>query len=371
MYTVLIVEDTLAVREEIYDILLMEGYLVLQAGNGNSGFEMALKKQPDLIISDILMPGLDGFELFEKLQGNPKTRSIPLIFLSAKAEKEDVRIGMNLGAEDYLTKPINVTDLLNAIKNKIKKKVERDDKNTEKTASLYKILKNQENELENYSHLISHELKSSLRNISDLLSWSQEDNDDTTTELKDISKSFQILEEKIEEMDQLLAKLEEYNNITTAIFKDKLVNTNTVAQQIINDTHTTASLTIKIKNTLPTLYIDGNMIRKVFEILLENALEHLDKKECIIDIECKKTAKEYIFSIKDNGSGINPKYHKKNFKMFQANESNKATGMGLSIVKKIISHYLGEVSLKSIPGVGTVFYFSIPLTQVAAANQIH
>ena len=370
MYTVLIVEDTLAVREEIYDILLMEGYDVLQAENGNSGFEIALKKQPDLIISDILMPSLDGFGMFEKLQENQHTSSIPLIFISAKAEKEDVRLGMNLGAEDYLTKPINVTDLLNAIKNKIKKKVERDNKNKEKTASLYKVLQNQENELENYSHLVSHELKSSLRNISDLLSWSQEDNADTN-ELIDISKSFQILEEKIEEMDHLLVKLEEYNNITTTVFKDKLVNTNTIAQRIINDIHTTASITIKIKNTLPTLYIDGNMIRKVFEILLENAVQHIDKKECIIDIECKKTAQEYMFSITDNGSGINPKYHKKIFKMFQASKSAKATGMGLSIVKKIISHYQGEVSLKSTPGVGTVFYFSIPLAQVAAANQIH
>lgn len=368
MYTVLIVEDTLAVREEIYDILLMEGYGVLQAENGNSGFEIALRKQPDLIISDILMPGLDGFGMFKKLQENQYTLSIPLIFLSAKAEREDVRSGMNLGAEDYLTKPINVTDLLNAIKNKIKKKIERDDKNTEKTASLYKILQNQENELENYSHLISYELKSSLRNISDLLSWSQEDNADTN-ELTDTSKSFQIMEEKIEEMDHLLAKLEEYNNITTAIFKDRFVNTNTLAQQIVNDIHTTSPITIK--NTLPTLYIDGNMIRKVFEILLENAVEHSDKKECIIDIGCKKTVKEYIFSIKDNGSGIHPKYHRKIFKMFQANESANAIRMGLSIVKKIISHYHGEVSLKSTPGVGTVFYFSIPLARVAATNRIH
>ena len=120
---VLIVEDTLAIREEVYDILLMENYVVFQAENGIMGFEVALQENPDLIISDILMPGLNGFEMFEKLQGNMKTASIPLIFLSAKAEKGDIRIGMNLGAEDYLTKPINVDDLLNAVKNKIDKKI--------------------------------------------------------------------------------------------------------------------------------------------------------------------------------------------------------------------------------------------------------
>jgi two-component system sensor histidine kinase/response regulator len=82
---------------------------------------MALKEKPDLILLDILMPELDGFEMFKKLQKDKKKMSIPLIFLSAKGKKTDIRFGMNLGAEDYLTKPINVNDLMNAVKNKIKK----------------------------------------------------------------------------------------------------------------------------------------------------------------------------------------------------------------------------------------------------------
>ena len=122
MYKVLVVEDTLSIREEISDILFMEGYVVFLAENGEIGFELALKELPDLIVSDILMPVLNGFEMFDKLRNNDKTMAIPLIFLSAKAEKEDIRNGMNLGAEDYLTKPIDTEDLLNSIENKIKKK---------------------------------------------------------------------------------------------------------------------------------------------------------------------------------------------------------------------------------------------------------
>jgi DNA-binding response OmpR family regulator len=117
-YNVLIVEDTLAIREEIFDILMMEGYEVFQAENGRVGFEIALKKKPDLIISDILMPEMNGFEMFDKLQKNDETKNIPLIFLSAKGEQQDISAGMELGAENYLTKPINVTDLLHVIKNK-------------------------------------------------------------------------------------------------------------------------------------------------------------------------------------------------------------------------------------------------------------
>lgn len=129
MHKILVVEDTLNLREEICDILSMEGYSVFQAENGKIGFEMALKEHPDLIVSDILMPVLSGFKMYEKLQKEPKTMHIPLIFLSAKAEKKHIRTGMNLGAEDYLTKPISTNDLVNAIKNKIKKKISRNQKN--------------------------------------------------------------------------------------------------------------------------------------------------------------------------------------------------------------------------------------------------
>jgi two-component system sensor histidine kinase/response regulator len=369
MYKVLIIEDTLAIREEIYDILLMEGYEVFQAENGLIGFEIALIEHPDLIISDILMPHLNGFEMFEKLQTNKKTASIPLIFLSAKAEKEDIRIGMNLGAEDYLTKPLNINDLLNAVENKINKKLIIDQNISSKTAALSKILQNQKNELDNYSHLISHELKSSLRNISDLLTWSQEDRDETNN-FQDSTINFQLMEGKIEKMDLLLVKLEQYNNITSATFKNNIVNLNTITKRVINQINN-PHIKIKITNELPTLFIDGNMMEKVFEILIGNAIANVDKENGLIEIGCETTQKDYIFSITDNGVGIHEKYHKKIFKMFEVIESTKSLGIGLSIFKKIISHYKGQVSLKSTPNVETTFYFNLPITEVSTKKSIN
>jgi two-component system sensor histidine kinase/response regulator len=369
MYKVLIVEDTLAIREEIYDILVMEGYKVFQAENGLIGFEIALIEHPDLIISDILMPALNGFEMFEKLQENKKTASIPLIFLSAKAEKEDIRTGMNLGAEDYLTKPLNINDLLSAVENKINKKLIIDQNIIAKTAALSKILQNQKHELDNYSHLISHELKSSLRNISDLLTWSREGLDETDN-FKDDTVNFQLLEEKVERMDLLLSKLEQYNNITPATFKNNIVNFNTITKRVINQINN-PYIKIKITNELPTLFIDEDMIEKVFEILIGNATAHVDKENGLIEIGCETTQKDYIFSIKDNGVGIHEKYHKKIFKMFEVIESTKSLGIGLSIFKKIISHYNGQVSLKSTPNVETTFYFNLPITEVSTKKSIN
>jgi two-component system sensor histidine kinase/response regulator len=362
MYKVLIVEDTLAVREEIYDILLMEGYEVFQAENGLIGFDLALKEQPDLIVSDILMPGLSGFEMFEKLQTNKKSASIPLIFLSAKAEKDDIRIGMNLGAEDYLTKPLNINDLLNAVENKINKKLIIEQNISSKTGALSKILQNQKNELDNYSHLISHELKSSLRNVSDLLTWSHEELKETNS-LEDSRSKLQLMEEKIEKMELLLVKLEQYKNITTSSFKDNIINSNIIAKLVINEIHTPAHIKIKIINELPVLFADENMLKKVFEILIQNALDHIDKESGFIELECKTTEKDHVFSVKDNGIGIDPKYHKKIFKMFQVIESNKSTGTGLSIAEKIISHYNGIIYLESTPNIETTFYFNLPKTK--------
>jgi signal transduction histidine kinase len=362
MYKILIVEDTLAIREEIFDILIMENYTVFQAKNGKNGFEIALKEEPDLIISDILMPELNGFEMFKKLQTDKKTRNIPLIFLSAKGEKKDIRKGMNLGAEDYLTKPINVNDLLNAVENKIKKKISIDQKIIDKTATLSTILEVQRNELDNYAHLISHELKSSLRNVSDLLAWSHEELKETNS-LEDSRSKQQLMEEKIEKMELLLVKLEQYKNITASSFKDNIINSNTIAKLVINEIHTPAHIKIKIINELPVLFADENMLKKVFEILIQNALDHINKENGIIELGCETTDKDFIFSIKDNGIGIHPKYHKKIFKMFQVIESNKSTGTGLSIAEKIISHYNGKIYVESTPNIETTFYFHLPKTK--------
>lgn len=116
---ILVIEDTKAVREEITDILKMEGYGVFEAENGEDGIKIAKKTQPNLIISDILMPGIDGFEVFEILSKDNKTKEIPVIFLSAKANKEAVLKGKHLGCRDYIVKPVSPDALLSVVYNKI------------------------------------------------------------------------------------------------------------------------------------------------------------------------------------------------------------------------------------------------------------
>ena len=119
---VLLIEDNLDIRENTAEILELAGYTVLTAPNGKMGVDAACKELPDLIICDIMMPELDGYGVLHILSRKPATATIPFIFLTAKTEKADIRKGMTLGADDYLTKPFDDTELLNAVEARLKKR---------------------------------------------------------------------------------------------------------------------------------------------------------------------------------------------------------------------------------------------------------
>jgi len=118
---ILVIEDNEEMRDNICELLELSNYDAMDAADGKAGVKTAIANIPDLIICDIMMPVLDGYEVLYMLSKNPGTASIPFIFLSAKAEKEDFRKGMDLGADDYLTKPFEEIDLLGAIERRLKK----------------------------------------------------------------------------------------------------------------------------------------------------------------------------------------------------------------------------------------------------------
>ncbi len=121
MKNILIIEDNLEVRENIAEILELAGYKVFTAENGKVGVEVAMDEKPDLIVCDIMMPVLDGYGVLHLLSKNPETAVIPFIFLTAKAEKSDYQKGMEMGADGYIAKPFDDTELLNAIETRLKK----------------------------------------------------------------------------------------------------------------------------------------------------------------------------------------------------------------------------------------------------------
>ena len=121
MKKILVIEDEPDMRRNLTTILRMEKFHPLAAENGRIGVELAKKEKPDLILCDVMMPELDGHGVLQALREDSATVTIPFIFLTAKGEKGDVRDGMNLGADDYLTKPVAKADLLNAVRSRLQR----------------------------------------------------------------------------------------------------------------------------------------------------------------------------------------------------------------------------------------------------------
>lgn len=169
---ILVIEDEESVRANILEILESEDFIAIGAKNGKTGIQEAKNELPDLILCDIMMPDIDGYTVLIELQEDPLTAIIPFIFLTAKTERDDLRLGMELGADDYITKPCTVTELLSAISIRLKKQaIYRQQFETERSKAkglqarvqeLQKLSKNRTDLLQR----LTQELRDPLSNIT-------------------------------------------------------------------------------------------------------------------------------------------------------------------------------------------------------------
>ena len=139
--SILVIDDNNDIRENTAEILDLAGYKTFTAENGRKGVELAIKVKPSLIVCDIMMPELDGYGVLHLLRKNPETEHIPFIFLTAKTERSDFRKGMEMGADDYITKPFEDIELLNAVETRLKKLAILDHKYSPTTEGLQQFLK--------------------------------------------------------------------------------------------------------------------------------------------------------------------------------------------------------------------------------------
>ncbi len=212
--------------------------------------------------------------------------------------------------------------------------------------------------LQEYAHIVSHDLKSPLRSISALATWLSEDYKQVLDD--NGINNLEMMQEKIESMDKLIDGILKYSSINSDTLETETVDLNKVIQEIREIIFIPEHVSVVIMNTLPTLSADRTKMHQLFQNLIGNAVMHISKTEGLVMISSKETDTHWQFSIADNGVGIPKEYHEKIFKIFQSmGNDQRSTGIGLSIVKKIVDLYEGTIWLDSIKGEGATFHFTL------------
>jgi light-regulated signal transduction histidine kinase (bacteriophytochrome) len=205
---------------------------------------------------------------------------------------------------------------------------------------------------------VSHDLKSPLRSINALVNWLREDNKDKLDEAS--LQNMGLIESTLEKMEQLISDILNYSSVGADKYKKENVDLNKVLGELMPSMHIPEHIKIDVKKPLPHVFGDATMLQQVFQNLIGNAVRYNDKAQGIIEVDYSDKNSFYQFSIRDNGIGIDKKYHDKIFKIFHSlKKSKESSGIGLSIVKKIIETHNGKVWLDSVPGEQTTFYFTI------------
>lgn len=403
---ILIVDDIRANIVALKKILELHSLECDAATSGEEALKKILKKDYSLIIMDVQMPGMDGFEVAEILAGSNRTKDIPVLFLSAiNKEKKYISRGYETGGVDYITKPVdpdllilkvktfvklyeqqnelkNIRDLLSKeidIRKEAQENLEI--KVIERTKELVK--KNEELELRNhelqqFSWVVSHDLKEPLRKIEIFIKLIRENY------LKEDVKALDYVNRTInasERMNKLITDLLEYSRLSSDVVPKK-TNLNEILHEVLSDFDylVEEKNAVIIVEDLPIIKGIASQLRQLFQNLIGNSLkfskpDHAPKIEISAELIAEKdfesaTSPSGNFCriiVKDNGIGFDEKYLSKIFIIFQSlNDRNtyEGTGIGLAIAKKIIEKHQGLITAKSQVGLGSSFIIILPLSPI-------
>jgi two-component system, sensor histidine kinase and response regulator len=378
--TILIIDDREANIYAVEKLLEKPGRIFLRATDGKTGLKLALDNEVDLILLDVQMPEMDGFEVAQILKSNKRTKDIPIIFASAeKKERSSVMKGFEEGAVDYLSKPLDpeLTKAKVSVLLKIqiqKKQLIEKNISLEKAEAKIKLLNEnlQQNlqqieaankELESFSYSVSHDLRAPLRSI---LGYAQVLEEDYIDKLgQEARQVLSTIQQNAVRMNALIDDLLEFARLGKQELQKSEVNTEKLVectvQQISTSTRHNAEVIIK---PLMPAYADYSLLNQVWMNLISNAIKYSAKKDKpLVEIGSRKETNEVVFYIMDNGTGFDMEYVHKLFGVFQRlhkADEFEGTGVGLALVQRIVNRHGGRVWAEGKIGEGATFYFTLP-----------
>ncbi len=349
---ILIIEDELAILENLIEIITTFGYDVIAADNGNEGIKLAIENAPDLIICDILMPGINGLDVLKKLQENEITASIPFIFLTAKADKPSIRYGMELGADDYLTKPFTPNQLQKTIETRLRKKEQTFEAMNKKIDILKSSL----------ATSLPHEFRTPLNGILASSEFLIKYYDNLPIE--DIKQLHLNIHNSASRLHRHIVNFLLYSEINILKNQTDLEKNeqNSPPMYLPSDIAYAVFYKYTVMNNryedLHFLSKGSNYINvkqehfyKICEELADNAFK-FSEKGTPIEVSLDSNNNKLIMKIKDFGRGMTYKQIKEisAYTQFDRNlYEQQGLGLGLAIVIKLCNYYGGEFAINSVP----------------------
>ena len=359
--TVLVVDD-LPCNIEMLNEILQEDYTVRMATSGRNALDAVEADAPDLILLDIMMPDMDGYEVCRKLKADEKTKDIPIIFTTALAEIKNEEKGLNLGAVDYITKPINPTIVKARVRNHLLLKIQQDQ--LKKSISLMEHeaeILSQKAELGLQAGSLAHDIANLLSPIA-LVKYLPEYLPEDLPERKEIQEDVDLIMDSYKLCAEICLGFKSY--LQDIGSETKVQDVSSLLKPL--DMYARSfkgELTMDVADDLPPILCKGYQLKRVFANLFTNAsqaFENNRKGKILFRAWCDNGS--IFFSIKDNGNGIPKDILPKIFdERFTTKESG--TGLGLYLVKQIVDSHGGTIKVESEENSGTAFLLSFPASQ--------
>ncbi len=372
-FLLLIVDDTEANIKLLSHVLRDAGFTPIVAFNGTDAIELIRSRRPDLVLLDIMMPDMTGYEVCKIINDDDELKSTPIIFLSALSETSDKVEGFEVGGVDYITKPYQKDEVLARIRthlflNKLQK--EREER--------IDILRNREIELQELNEkkdqlvrIVSHDIKNPLTGIVGLANLIKENpgfsSEDINRMLTAMEKSGKKLMDMVEKVldDENNSNSKESLKLTEGYLKDlveKVISVNK-PKAILKNINLELEENIKASKAS----LDQTKIEIALNNLVSNALK-FTLKDGTVTLSVKSNTDKILFEVKDNGIGISPNIiphlfdNEKNKKGISklGTEGEIGTGLGLDVVQKYVNMHEGKVWVESEEQVGTTFYIELP-----------